>query len=154
MRVAIGADHAGFEMKQDLKSHLRSLGHEVVDMGTDSTESVDYPDFATAVSMAILDGKAERGVVICGSGVGACMTANKIRGIRAGTCHDNYSARQGVEHDDMNVLVLGSRIIGQAVSRDLVEAFLGAKYSREERHQRRLDKVNALDAMRPEPRRS
>ena len=98
MRVAIGADHAGFEMKQDLKSYLRSLGHEVVDMGTDSTESVDYPDFAKAVSMAIVDGKAERGVVICGSGVGACITANKIRGIRAGTCHDNYSARQGVEH--------------------------------------------------------
>ena len=113
MRVAIGADHAGFELKQKLSAHLRELGHEVIDVGTMSTDPVDYPDYAEAVGKAILDGPAERGVLICGSGVGASVAANKLPGIRAAVCHDTYSARQGVEHDDMNIVVLGARVIGE-----------------------------------------
>ena len=112
MRTAIGSDHSGFELKTSLAKFLRGLGDEVIDVGTDSTAPVDYPDFAEAVAKAILDGRAQRGVLICGSGVGASVAANKIRGIRAGLCHDSYSAHQGVEHDDMNVLVLGARVIG------------------------------------------
>jgi len=145
MLVAIGSDHAGFDMKKDLATHLSELGHEVLDLGTDSSAPVDYPDFARAVAEAVAAGRAERGIVICGSGVGASVAANKVRGIRAGLCHDTYSAHQGVEHDDMNVLVLGSRIIGAALSRELVTSFLKARFSREERHQRRLEKVNAMD---------
>src|SRR6202022_926178 len=146
MRIALGSDHAGFEMKGVLAKLLRELGHEVVDVGTNSTEAVDYPDFAEAVGKAVLEGRAERGVLICGSGGGASVAANKLRGIRAGLCHDTYSAHQGVEHDDMNVLVLGSRVIGEKLAEDLVKAFLGAKFTSEERHLRRLNKVKAIEA--------
>ncbi len=147
MRIVLGADHAGFEMKQELVSYVRSLGHEVVDVGASSgTSPDDYPDFAEAVGMVVRDGRAERGILICGSGVGASVAANKIPGIRAGLCHDTYSAHQGVEHDDMNVLVLGSRIIGPALARELAESFLAAKFSGEARHVRRLGKVKAIEA--------
>ena len=145
MRVVAGADHAGFDLKQALLPLLKGLGHEVIDVGTDSTAAVDYPDFAEAVGKAILEGRADRGVLICGSGVGASVAANKIHGIRAAVCHDTYSAHQGVEHDDMNVLVLGSRVIGLAVAPELVQAFLGAKFTGEERHMRRLNKVLAIE---------
>ena len=146
MRIAIGSDHAGFDMKVGLVKHLGELGHEVVDVGTNSTAPVDYPDFAEAVGKAVLERRADRGVLICGSGVGASVAANKMRGIRAGLCHDTYSAHQGVEHDDMNVLVLGSRVIGAALAQDLVTAYLGAKFTNEERHVRRLGKVKAMEA--------
>jgi RpiB/LacA/LacB family sugar-phosphate isomerase len=145
MRIAIGADHAGFQLKQDLGAYLRELGHEVIDLGTSNTDPVDYPDFAEAVGKTVLEGRAERGVLICGSGVGASVAANKIPGIRAAVCHDTYSARQGVEHDDMNVLVLGARIIGSELARELVRNFLAAKFTHEERHVRRLGKINALE---------
>jgi ribose 5-phosphate isomerase B len=148
MRIAIGSDHAGFELKGVLAKQMRELGHEVVDVGTNNTQPVDYPDFAEAVGKAVLDGRAERGVLICGSGVGASVAANKLRGIRAGLCHDTYSAHQGVEHDDMNILVLGARVIGQALAVDLVSTYIGAKFSNEERHVRRLNKVKALDEAR------
>ena len=145
MRIVVGADHAGFELKQILAAYLRYLGHEVIDKGTDSDAPVDYPDYAEAVARAILDGEAERGVLICGSGVGASVAANKIPGIRAAVCHDTYSAHQGVEHDDMNVLVLGARVIGVEHARELVNSFLSAKFSNEERHLRRLAKIKALE---------
>jgi len=145
MRVVAGADHAGFELKQHLLPLLKELGHEVIDVGTDSTAAVDYPDFAEALGKAILEGRADRGVLICGSGVGASVAANKMHGIRAAVCHDTYSAHQGVEHDDMNVLVLGSRVIGLAVAPELVKAFLSAKFTGEERHMRRLNKVLAIE---------
>ena len=145
MRVAMGSDHAGFAMKQGLVEDLRGQGQEVHDLGTDSTAAVDYPDFAEAVANAVREGRAERGILICGSGVGASVAANKVPGIRAGLCHDTYSAHQGVEHDDMNVLVLGSRIIGPALAHELAKAFLGARFTREERHLRRLGKVQALE---------
>ncbi|HXF06883.1 MAG TPA: ribose 5-phosphate isomerase B [Blastocatellia bacterium] len=146
MRIVIGADHAGFEMKTEIIAYLRELGHEVIDVGTDSAEPADYPDFALAVGMALRQGRADRGILICGSGVGASVAANKIPGIRAGLCHDTYSAHQGVEHDDVNVLVLGARVIGQALARELVAAFLKAQFSGEQRHVRRLDKVKAIEA--------
>ncbi len=146
MRIAIGADHAGFELKEAIVAYLREQGHEVLDQGTHSTDPVDYPDFAEAVGKAVREGRADRGIVICGSGVGASVAANKIPGIRAGLCHDTYSAHQGVEHDDMNVLVMGARVIGPALARDLVEAYLGAKFTGEERHRRRLAKIQALEA--------
>jgi len=146
MRTAIGSDHAGFELKTSLAKLLRSLGDEVLDVGTTSTDPVDYPDFAEAVGKAVLDGRADRGVLICGSGIGASVAANKMRGIRAGLCHDTYSAHQGVEHDDMNVLVLGARVIGPAMAEELVRAFAGAKFTNEERHLRRLNKVKAIEA--------
>ncbi len=146
MTVAVGADHAGYELKQRVATYLRALGHEVLDLGADSAEPSDYPDFAEAVGRAILDGRAERGVLLCGSGVGATVAANKLPGIRAGLCHDTYSARQGVEHDDMNVLVLGARVIGPALVEELVRTFLSARFSDEERHRRRLEKVRALEA--------
>ncbi len=145
MRVVAGADHAGFDLKQALLPILRELGHDVIDVGTHSTAAVDYPDFAEAVGKAILEGRADRGVLICGSGVGASVAANKMHGIRAAVCHDTYSAHQGVEHDDMNVLVLGSRVIGPAVAPELVKAFLSASFTREERHMRRLNKVLAIE---------
>ena len=145
MRIAVGADHAGFDLKQIIAADLRQRGHAVIDKGTDSTEAVDYPDFAEAVCKAVIDGQAERGLVICGSGVGASVSANKIAGIRAGLCHDTYSAHQGVEHDDMNVLVLGARIIGVELARELVENFLAAKFTGEERHRRRVEKIKALE---------
>lgn len=145
MRVVAGSDHAGFELKQLLLPVLKELGHEVIDVGTNSTAAVDYPDFAEAVGKAILEGRADRGVLICGSGVGASVAANKMHGIRAAVCHDTYSAHQGVEHDDMNVLVLGSRVIGPAIAPELVKAFLSATFTNEERHIRRLNKVLAIE---------
>ena len=145
MRTAIGSDHAGFEMKGTLAKHLRDLGHEVVDVGTNSAEPVDYPDFAEAVGKAVLNGRADRGVLISGSGVGASVAANKLRGIRAGLCHDTYSAHQGVEHDDMNVLVLGARVIGLAMAQELVSAYMAAKFTNEDRHVRRMNKVKAME---------
>ena len=145
MRIVLGSDHAGFEMKQDLLAFVRGLGHEVLDVGTRDATPVDYPDFAAAVGMAVRDGRAERGVLICGSGVGASVAANKIYGIRAGLCHDSYSARQGVEHDDMNVLVLGSRIIGPELAHDLVRIYLAATFSGEARHVKRLKKVHDME---------
>jgi ribose 5-phosphate isomerase B len=146
MKVVMGSDHAGFQLKVAMGELLRSLGHDVLDVGAFDEKPSDYPDFAEKVGRAILDGKSERGVLICGSGVGASVAANKLPGIRAGMCHDTYSAHQGVEHDDINVLVLGSRVIGVALAHDLVLAFLGAKFTNEERHVRRLGKVKALEA--------
>ena len=145
MRIVIGSDHGGYELKQDVADGLRRDGHDVLDVGTHSVEPVDYPDFAEAVGTAVIEGRAERGVLICGSGVGACVAANKLPGVRAAICHDSYSAHQGVEHDNMNVLVLGGRIVGPALARDLVRAFVGARYTAEERHVRRLGKVAALE---------
>ena len=132
-------------MKEQLIGFVRGLGHEVLDAGTDSTDPVDYPDSAEAVADAIRGGRAARGILICGSGVGASVAANKIPGIRAGLCHDAYSAHQGVEHDDINVLVLGGRVIGSELARELVKNFLGANFSGEERHKRRLGKVLQLE---------
>ena len=146
MRVAVGADHAGVGLKQHLADWLQAQGHEVVDFGTHSTEPVDYPDYAEAVGRAVLDGRAERGLIVCGSGVGACIAANKLPGIRAGLCHDTYSAAQGVLHDDVNVLVLGARVIGPALAEALVTAFLAARFTNAERHVRRLNKIKALEA--------
>ena len=146
MRVVIGADHAGFELKEKLATYLPELGHSVRDVGTHSTAAADYPDYAEAVGVVVRAGQADRGIVICGSGVGTSIAINKLPGIRAGLCHDTYSARQGVEHDDMNVLVLGARIIGLELARELVGTFLGAVFSNEDRHCRRLVKVKALEA--------
>jgi len=145
MKVVIGSDHAGFQLKNAMGDLLRSMGNDVLDVGAFNENPSDYPDFAEAVGRAVLDGKAERGVLVCGSGVGASVAANKLPGIRAGMCHDTYSAHQGVEHDNINVLVLGSRVIGVALAQDLVRAFMGAKFSNEERHVRRLGKVKALE---------
>jgi RpiB/LacA/LacB family sugar-phosphate isomerase len=145
MRLVLGSDHAGYVLKQDLAAMLRREGHEVVDVGTDSEAPVDYPDFAEAVGRAVMEGRAPRGVLICGSGVGAAVAANKVRGVRAAICHDSYSAHQGVEHDDMNVLVLGGRIVGPALAEDLVRTFVGASFSGGERHVRRLAKIKALE---------
>lgn len=145
MLVVIGSDHAGFDLKLAIIDSLKPQGHDILDVGTDSTASVDYPDFAEKVGRAVLAGKAERGILICGSGVGASVAANKVRGIRAGLCHDTYSAHQGVEHDNMNVLVLGSRVIGVETARECVHAYLGAQFTHEERHVRRLGKVDALE---------
>jgi len=148
MKIVIGADHAGFELKNAMGDVLRAMGHAVLDIGAYNENPSDYPDFAEAVGRAVLDGRAERGVLICGSGVGASVAANKLVGIRAAVCHDSYSAHQGVEHDDMNVLVLGSRIIGVKLAEDLVKAFLGAQFTNEERHRRRLAKIAALEQKR------
>ena len=143
MKVVIGSDHAGFQLKNAMGVLLTSLGHQVVDVGAYNENPSDYPDFAEAVGKAVLDGRAERGVLICGSGVGATVAANKVRGIRAGMCTDTYSAHQGVEHDNINVLVLGSRITGEKVAEELVRSYMGAKFTNEERHVRRLAKVQA-----------
>lgn len=145
MRLTIGSDHAGFDLKQTLIPFLKELGHEVEDLGTNDTASVDYPDYAEAVGNALRKGRADRGILICGSGIGASIAANKLPGVRAGLAHDTYSAHQGVEHDDMNVLVLGGRIIGIETARELVKAFLSAEFSHDQRHQKRLDKVIALE---------
>jgi ribose 5-phosphate isomerase B len=145
VKVGVGADHAGYPLKQELIPSLRALGHEVTDLGTDSTEPVDYPDVAVAVAGAVVGGTVERGVLICGSGVGASVAANKLPGIRAGLCHDTYSAHQGVEHDDMNILVLGARVIGTELARELVRFFLDARVTHEQRHERRLGKIRALE---------
>jgi ribose 5-phosphate isomerase B len=146
MKIAVGADHAGVPMNEIVIAELQRLGHEVVDCGThDPSKPDDYPDYAEAVSRAVLDGKAERAVLICGSGVGASVAANKLPGIRAGLCHDSYSAHQGVEHDNMNVLCFGSRVIGPELALDLVRDFLAARFTGEERHRRRLAKIEALE---------
>ena len=145
MRIVIGADHAGYALKESLKPELRELGHRVADVGTHATEAVDYPDFAEAVGRAVLRDPGSRGILICGSGVGASVAANKMRGIRAGLCHDTYSAHQGVEHDEMNVLVLGARVIGVEAAKELVHAYLGARFTGEARHRRRLAKIAAIE---------
>lgn len=145
MKLVVGSDHAGFQLKNAMASMLTSLGHDVLDVGAYDERPSDYPDFAEAVGRAVLDGRAERGVLICGSGVGASVAANKLVGIRAGMCHDTYSAHQGVEHDNINVLVMGSRVVGVKLAEDLVKAFLGAQFTHEERHMRRLAKVKALE---------
>jgi ribose 5-phosphate isomerase B len=145
MRIALAADHAGYALKKHLVEVVRALGHEVTDLGTDSDAPVDYSDFAEKLGLAVRDGRVDRGVLLCGSGVGASVAANKIPGIRAAVCHDGYSAHQGVEHDEMNVLVLGARIIGPALADDLVTTYLAARYTHEERHVRRLGKVKALE---------
>lgn len=141
----MAADHAGFALKQELAAKLVQQGHEVTDLGCHSASPVDYPDSAEAVAGLIRDGQAERGIIVCGSGAGVSIAANKFPGIRAAVCHDTYSAHQAVEHDDMNVLCLGARIVGASLAQELVSAFLGARFSREERHQRRLNKVLAIE---------
>ncbi|MCG9895677.1 MAG: ribose 5-phosphate isomerase B [Fimbriimonadaceae bacterium] len=146
MRVAVGADHAGFPVKAEIAALVARLGHEVDDHGTHSTEACDYPDTARSVAEAVAAGRADRGLLICGSGLGASIAANKVPGARAGNCSDRYSAHQGVEHDDMNILVFGARVIGIEVAKELVEAFLAARFSGEERHVRRLNKVKAIEA--------
>lgn len=146
MRLALGSDHAGFGLKQALAADLREMGHDVVDLGAHDELPSDYPDFAEAVGNAVVNGEADRGLVICGSGVGAAMAANKVPGVRAGNVSDTYSAHQGVEHDDMNVLVLGSRVLGIEVARELVKSFLNAQFSGEERHVRRLNKLAQIEA--------
>jgi ribose 5-phosphate isomerase B len=147
MKLVIAADHAGFPLKEEVRGYLERLGHEVVDLGAYNTEPSDYPDFAEAVGKALAAGRAERGILICGSGVGVCVAANKMPGIRASMCHDTYSAHQGVEHDDMNVLVLGARIIGTSLAFDLVASYLNARFQKqEERFVRRLNKVKAIEA--------
>ena len=145
MRLAVAADHAGFHLKQAVVEYLREAGYQPLDLGTEGPEPVDYPDFARALGQAVLQGKAERGILICGSGVGACVAANKMRGIRAGVCHDTYSAHQGVEHDDMNVLCLGARVIGVELALEVVRAFLEASFSGGERHRRRLAKIAEME---------
>lgn len=145
MKIVIGSDHAGFPMKNVVGDLLRSLGHAVVDVGAFNENPSDYPDFAVLVGNAVREGKGDRGILVCGSGVGVSVAANKIKGIRAAVCHDTYSAHQGVEHDDMNVLVLGSRVIGPKLAEDLVKAYLGANFTNEERHKRRLAKVKAIE---------
>jgi ribose 5-phosphate isomerase B len=145
MKVAVACDHGGFALKGKVIEAVQAAGHEVIDLGTNSTDYVDYPDYALAVGEAIRSGRAERGVLLCGSGVGACVAANKMRGIRAGVCHDSYSAHQAVEHDDMNVLCLGARIIGPALAFELVRTFLGASYLNQGRYADRLKKVKAME---------
>jgi RpiB/LacA/LacB family sugar-phosphate isomerase len=145
MKVVIGSDHAGFKLKNAMGDLVRSLGHSVLDIGAFNENPSDYPDFAEAVGRAVLDGRAERGVLICGSGIGASVAANKLVGVRAGICHDTYSGHQGVEHDNMNVLVMGSRVVGEKLAEDVVRAFLAAKFTNEERHVRRLAKIHAIE---------
>ncbi len=146
MKLAVASDHAGFPLKDQIIQRLRDLGHEVTDLGTDSTAPVDYPDYARAVAREVLEGRAERGVLLCGSGAGACVAANKFRGIRAATCHDSFSARQCVEDDDVNVLCLGPRVIGPGLAAELVRDYVQARFSEAERHRRRLEKVARFEA--------
>ena len=145
MRVVLGADHRGYQLKDFLLAHLRDRGFDVIDVGTNDGDSVDYPDLAVKLAEAIQTGKADRGILVCGSGVGASIAANKLQGIRAGLTHDTYSAHQGVEHDDMNVICMGSRVIGEELAVEIVNAFLGATFVPEERYVRRLNKVKALE---------
>lgn len=145
MRIAIANDHAGFPIKDEIINTLESLGHEIEDLGSYDQEPVDYPDYAEKAGRAILQGQADRAIVLCGSGIGVCIAANKIKGIYAGTCHDTYSAHQGVEHDHMNVLCLGPRVIGVELAKEIVKAFVGAKVSTEERHRRRFEKIVELE---------
>jgi ribose 5-phosphate isomerase B len=147
MRIAVGVDHGGFSLKVGIVELLQQEGHEVIDVGAHTLDpSDDYPDFTRSVGEAVQRGEAERGIVICGSGVGACVAANKLRGIRAGMCHDTYSAHQAVEHDNVNVLCLGARIVGVELAKELVRAFVNARFSGEERHVRRLAKVKAMES--------
>jgi ribose 5-phosphate isomerase B len=146
MNIAIAADHAGFPLKASMISIARNLGHEVTDLGTCSTDPVDYPDIARSVAEALQSGRAERAILICGSGVGACVAANKFRGVRGGTCHDTFSAHQSVEDDDSNVICLGARIVGPSLAGELVRAFLNAKFSGAERHLRRIRKIEEIEA--------
>jgi ribose 5-phosphate isomerase B len=146
MRVAIAADHAGFELKRDLGAMLAQQGHELIDLGTHSAAPVDYPDTAEAVASAVRNGQVDRGVIACGSGAGVAVAACKFPGVRAAVCHDCYSARQAVEHDDVNVLCLGARVVGHALARMLVETFLAATFGGEERHLRRLAKIDAIES--------
>lgn len=148
MRIAVATDHAGFPLKQAVIDALNDLGVESLDLGVFDTTSVDFPDYAARVGRAIQNGQAERGILLCGSGVGVCIAANKMHGIRAAITHDTYSAHQGVEHDGMNVMCLGGRIIGEALARELVAAFVGAEFQQEPRFLRRVDKINALEAER------
>jgi RpiB/LacA/LacB family sugar-phosphate isomerase len=145
MKIAIASDHAGFALKQNIIAFLSGQNLSVTDLGTYSENPVDYPDFAEKIASAIVKNEAERGILICGSGVGASVAANKLNGIRAGLCHDTYSAHQGVEHDAMNILVMGARVVGVELARELVKAFLSAEFTEEERHLRRLKKVAALE---------
>ena len=145
MTIATGSDHAGYDLKLVVNEELERLGHTVIDVGAHDKHPSDYPDFAEALCEEIIQSRAERGVLICGSGLGACIAANKIPGIRAGNCSDTYSAHQGVEHDDVNVLVLGARVIGVEVAKEMVAAFLGANFSGEDRHVRRLNKVLEIE---------
>ena len=145
MRIAIASDHAGFPLKATVIEIVHQAGHAPIDLGTHDTESVDYPDYAEALGQAIVSGEAERGILLCGSGIGACIAANKIPGIYAGVCHDTYSAHQGVEHDAMNVLCIGARIIGPLLAEEIVRAFLGASFSADDRHVRRVGKVRAIE---------
>ena len=146
MRIAVASDHAGFPLKGPVIDDLRKAGHEVTDLGTNSTEAVDYPDYAKKVAEAVLGKTADRAVLICGSGAGACVAANKFRGIRAATCHDSFSARQCVEDDDVNILCLGARVIGPNLAIDLVRDYVGAQFSGAERHARRLGKIAGFEA--------
>jgi RpiB/LacA/LacB family sugar-phosphate isomerase len=145
MRIVAGADHRGYDLKNTLTAALRADGHEVLDIGTNGPQSVDYPDIALEVARKIQEGRAERGVIICGSGVGAAIAANKLAGIRASVCHDTYSAHQGVEHDDMNVLSMGSRVVGEDLALEIVNTFIKARFSGEERYRRRLAKIEAIE---------
>lgn len=146
MRIAIGSDHGGYPLNEKIIGLLEQLGHEVIDHGThDGSAADDYPDYARAVSESIQRGEADRGILICGSGVGVAITANKFRGIRACLCHDSYSARQGVEHDNMNVLCIGARIVGFELAFELVRNFLSTEFSTEERHRRRSAKVDGIE---------
>lgn len=146
MKIAIASDHAGFPLKEEVRDYVRKLGHDVEDLGAYNTEPSDYPDFALLVGKALMAGTVERGILICGSGVGVCVAANKMPGVRAGMCHDTYSAHQGVEHDEMNVLVLGARIIGSALAFECVDAYLKANFiASEPRFVRRLNKVKAIE---------
>jgi len=148
MRVAMGTDHGGFELKEELKARLVAAGHDVVDFGTDSSASVDFPDFVAPAARAVAAGEAERGVVLCGSGAGASIAAGKIAGVRAAIIHDVYTAHQAVEHDGLNVLALGGRIVGTELAWEIVETFLGAEFTGDERHLRRVEKLNELDRLR------
>jgi ribose 5-phosphate isomerase B len=145
MRIALSADHAGFALKEELGAKLTQQGHFVLDLGTHSTAPVDYPDSAEAVATALRDQQADRGVIVCGSGAGVSIAANKFPGVRAAVCHDTYTAHQAVEHDDMNVLCLGSRVVGPSLAFEIATVFLAAAFSGEDRHQRRLDKVHAIE---------
>lgn len=145
MKIVIGSDHAGFALKNKLIPFLRDKGFKLIDIGTDSEEPVDYPDYAKKLSLEIINKNAQRGILICGSGVGACVAANKFPGIRAGICHDIYSSHQSVEHDNINVLVLGARIIGSELARELVISYLNARFSGDERHIRRLKKIEKFE---------
>ena len=150
MRIALGSDHAGFDLKRKVAGALQAMGHDVQDLGAHDYDPLDdYPDFARLVAEAVAGGTAERGVLVCGSGVGASVAANKVRGVRAAMCHDTYSAHQGVEHDDMNVLCMGARVIGEELARDVLASFLGAAFTGEERHVRRVDKIKAMESGQP-----